>query len=215
MRRGKEETERWWDARGPAAATEHNTHCGRGWINSSEDGTLRCNPQPRIMEHRNLKDNALSEQWAPEPRRGRAVRNGDSRHFFPARAYRVSRDGGGQRHISGFILTENEAVCGNKRGGRRGRGTQLCRRPRSSLHFTSGCGPPRWACDPLRSVSFFCISWGGEWVRAHIKIQRRVKIRGCGVGMMYRQVAGRLTLCISNALRLGCISQMWGWINRL
>ncbi len=54
---------------GAVSATTHNTHCGRGWINSSEDGTCWCNPQPRIMEHHNLKDNALSEQRAREPER--------------------------------------------------------------------------------------------------------------------------------------------------
>lgn len=55
----------------PVSAATHNTHNGRSWINSSEDGTWWCNPQPRIMEHRNLKDNTLSEHWAREPERER------------------------------------------------------------------------------------------------------------------------------------------------
>lgn len=66
--KGEKERQKMW---GLVSATTHNTHCGRGWINSSEDGTWWCNPQPRIMEHRNLKDNALSEQRAREPERGR------------------------------------------------------------------------------------------------------------------------------------------------
>lgn len=133
--------------KGPAAATAHNTHCGRGWINSSEDGTLWCNPRPRIMEHRNLKDNTLSEQWAQEPRRGRAERNGDSRHFPCKGLSSILRRRRAETH-SGFILTENEAVCGNKKGEGEGR------QPRSSLHFTSAYGPTRGACKRLHRISF-------------------------------------------------------------
>lgn len=120
---------------GPAAATAHNTHCGRGWINSSEDGTLWCNPQPRIMEHRNLKDNARSEQWAQEPQRGRAERNGDSRHFHCKALSSILRRQQAETH-SGFILTENEAVCGNNKKG--GRETVVkTAEVIPSLHFTS------------------------------------------------------------------------------
>lgn len=138
--------------KGPAAATAHNTHCGRGWINSSEDGTLWCNPQPRIMEHRNLKDNTLSEQWAQEPQRGRAERNGDSRHFPCKGLSSILRQRRAETH-SGFILTENGAVCGNKKGEGEG-GSCVDSQGHPLFHFTSGDGPPRWAWDPLHRISF-------------------------------------------------------------
>lgn len=109
---------------GPAAATAHNTHCGRGWINSSEDGTWWCNPQPRIMEHRNLKDNTLSEQWAQEPQRGRGERNRDCRHFHCTALSNILRQQSAETH-SGFILTENEAVCGEEGKGRPGVNTAV------------------------------------------------------------------------------------------
>lgn len=196
--------------KGPAAATAHNTHCGRGWINSSEDGTLWCNPQPRIMEHRNLKDNTLSEQWAQEPQR--AQRNGDSSHFLCRGLSSILRRWRRWRRAkthSGFILTENEAVCGNKKRGRGGQ--QLCRRVIPSLHFTL-----LQAMDPPggHQPHFFCISWRGEWVLAHIKIQRQVQIRGCGVEAMYRQGVGGVTLCVSISLCLLCVGQMWGRISK-
>lgn len=157
---------------GPAAAAAHNTHCGRGWINSSEDGTLWCNPQPRIMEHRNLKDNTLSEQWAQEPQRGRAERNGDSRHFHCKALSSILRRRRAETH-SGFILTENEAVCGNNKKKEAGEEGELWRQARSSLHFTSlhfRLWTPQVGMKPAPPC-FFCILWGDEWVRATLKFR--------------------------------------------
>lgn len=74
--------------------------------------------------------------------------------IFPARAYQVSRDGDGQRHILALSRQKMKPfVATRKRGGV---GGQLCRQqghPFTSLHFRLWT-PPRWACSPLHRISF-------------------------------------------------------------
>lgn len=69
-----------------------------------------CNPQPRIMEHRNLKDNALSGHWAREPER-----EWGSDASYGGRCSRTKRpETAASRDTFWIILTENGAVWGGK-----------------------------------------------------------------------------------------------------
>lgn len=105
--KGMKKTEEKEDAR-PVSTTACNTHCGSCWINSSEDDTWWCNPRPRIMEHRNLKDNTLSEQQVWEPERGTDA-SYHGRCFLCAPLSNILRQQQQPETHSGFIWTENGA----------------------------------------------------------------------------------------------------------